>query len=373
MTKSIYKLQNSTPNCTNLQVGDLCPMPGKRVAVMGASGLVGQRFCQLLTNHPLFDEPDLYSWQRSGNKFLKDVLKVQPETVSPYLLEQRMRTLDVNEIMKEGYDAIFSAIPSSMEVNIELELSNRGARIFSNSGMNRMREDVPIIVPEVNDSHMEMLENRDGFIIANGNCSSIGLALPLKPLMKFGPAHVEVTTMQALSGAGYPGVASLDAVSNLVPYIESEEEKIMAEIPKIFGELDGGRIMKNSMGVDATCTRVPVREGHTESVVVRFQEKVDPGVLKDALRTFRGNPQRLGLPTAPENPLIVEESADRPQPALDLWRGKPERSRGMAVTVGRLRAKGNEARFVTLSHNTIRGAAGGSVLNAELAHSGGWI
>lgn len=346
-------------------------MQKKRVAVIGASGLVGQRFCQLLSGHPYFDEPDLFSWQRSENKRLGEILKVPPETISESLLERKMNTMDADIIIREHYDAIFSAIPSSLDHNIELELADHGGKIFTNSGMNRMREDVPIVVPEVNDSHFSILENRDGFIVANGNCSSIGLVLPLKPLAKLGLEHVEVTTLQALSGAGYPGVASLDAVSNLVPYIPSEEEKISAEVPKMLGNADSMKITNSGIRVDATCTRVPVREGHTESVTLRLNEPTDLESVKNLMNGFRGTPQQLTLPTAPVQPVIVEDSPDRPQPAMDLWRGSPLRARGMAVTVGRLRVRENEVRFVTLSHNTIRGAAGGSVLNAELLYRRG--
>lgn len=348
-------------------------MQKKRVAVIGASGLVGQRFCQLLSDHPYFGEPDLYSWQRSESKSLGEILKVPPETVSANLLERKMNVMDLDTILREDYDAIFSAIPSSLDHNIELELADRGAKIFTNSGMNRMRDDVPIVVPEVNDSHFSILEGKDGFIVANGNCSSIGLALPLRPLMNLGLEHVDVTTMQALSGAGYPGVPSLDAVSNLVPYIPSEEEKISAEVPKMLGEAGNGGIRNSGIVVDATCTRVPVREGHTESVTLRLKESTDVDTVRNAMKKFRGTPQKLNLPTAPVQPIIVENSPDRPQPAMDLWRGSPARARGMAVTVGRLRVRENEVRFVTLSHNTIRGAAGGSVLNAELLYSRGWL
>lgn len=339
---------------------------------MGASGLVGQRFCQLLSDHPYFENPVLYGWTNSGKK-LNDILKVSPDTIADELLNQKLESIVSTDILKENYDLIFSAIPSSLEENIELELASKGAKIFTNSGMNRMNPNVPIIIPEVNDSHFSLVEGRDGFIIANGNCSSIGLAIPLKPLMKYEPEHIEVTTMQALSGAGYPGVPSLDAVSNLVPFIEHEEEKIIAEIPKILGKQEKGRIIHRNLSIDATCTRVPVREGHTESVAIRFKQYPDKLELEESLRDFSGTPQELSLPTAPDHPLIVENSPDRPQPSLDLWRGNPARSKGMAVTVGRLRVKKNEARFVTLSHNTVRGAAGGSVLNAELAHARGLL
>lgn len=348
-------------------------MSKKTVAVIGASGIVGQRFCQLLSSHPLFDEPDLYSWHRSGETRLQDVLRVPEETISPSILGRKMSRLDASALLKEGYDAVFSAIPSSLEDNIELEISRKGMRVFTNSGLNRMRDDVPVIVPEVNSDHFSIVEGKDGYIIANGNCSSIGLALPLKPLMEFGPTHVEVTTMQALSGAGYPGVPSLDAVSNIVPHIPSEEGKIMSEVPKMLGKASGRSIASSSLEIDATCTRIPVREGHTESVAVTFQEEAGPDSIINAFSSFSSVPQELSLPTAPRRPIIVEASEDRPQPELDLWRGSPDRARGMAVTVGRVRVKRNTVRFITLSHNTIRGAAGGSILNAELAAARGLL
>lgn len=346
-------------------------MPKRRVALIGASGLVGQRFCQLLSDHPYFELPDLYAWNNSNRK-LSDVLKVPPDTIPDELLERNLEAVNVSKILSESYDVIFSAIPSSLDDNIELRLAEKGARIFTNSGLNRMLPEVPIIVPEVNDSHFSLVEGKDGFIVANGNCSSIGLVLPLKPLLAFGAEHVEVTTMQSLSGAGYPGVPSLDAVSNLIPYIVEEEEKMAAEIPKILGDARTSGIVNSRISIDATCTRVPVREGHTESITIRFSEEPETEELKQALENFRGTPQKLSLPTSPTQPIIVEDSPDRPQPVLDLWRGKG-RSAGMAVTVGRLRVRKNEARFVTLSHNTVRGAAGGSVLNAELAYSRGLL
>ena len=348
-------------------------MGKKRVAVIGASGLVGQRFCQLLSDHPYFDEPDLYAWQRSDNKRLEEVLRVPSNTISDSLLSQNLSLINTESIISEKYDAIFSAIPTSHEHNIELELRKAGNRVFTNSSTNRMLDDVPIVVPEINSVHMEMFRDSDGYIIANGNCSTIGLALPLKPLFSLGPEHIEVTTMQALSGAGYPGVPSLDAVSNIVPYIENEEEKIQIELPKVFGTLMGHAIVPPVLDVGVTCTRIPVREGHTESVTVKFERNIEEEDISALFSEFRGYPQNRKLPTSPEQPIIVQQDQGRPQPELDLWNGKPERARGMAVTVGRIRVRRDYLRFVTLSHNTIRGAAGGSVLNAEIALSRGLL
>lgn len=348
-------------------------MAKRTIALLGASGLVGQRFCQLLSNHPFFDEPDLYAWQRSDSKRLEEILKVPSNTISDSLLSKRMALLDTRAILAEKYDAIFSAIPTSPENNVELELSDAGSRIFTNSSTNRMLDKVPIVVPEINSGHMDMLEGQDGYIVANGNCSTIGLALPLKPLLSLGPEHIEATTMQALSGAGYPGVPSLDAVSNLIPFIEGEEEKIMRELPKVLGSVNGNRIIPRYIDMGVTCTRVPVREGHTEAVSIRFSGNIEDEDISALLSGFRAYPQLNRLPTAPFQPIIVKESDNRPQPELDLWNGNPDRARGMAVTVGRIRKQENYLRFATLSHNTIRGAAGGSVLNAEVAVSRGLL
>lgn len=337
------------------------------MAILGASGIVGQRFCQLLSNHPFFEEPDLFSWQRSDSKRLEEVLRVPSNTISRSLLEKRMAIIDPGAIAKEKYDAIFSAIPANGENNVELELASRGGRIFTNSSTNRMLPSVPIVVPEINSGHLEMLSGKEGFIVANGNCSTIGLALPLAPLMQFLPEHIEVTTMQALSGAGYPGTPALDAVSNLVPNIGGEEDKIKRELPKVFGSLVSGNIVPGNMEIGVTCTRVPVREGHTESVAVRFRDNIGEEDTPGLLSRFSSFPQERRLPTAPEHPIIVTGFDDRPQPELDLWNGVPERARGMAATVGRIRNEGNYLRFVALTHNTVRGAAGGSILNAEIA------
>lgn len=348
-------------------------MSKRRVAILGASGLVGQRFCQLLSGHPLFEEPDLYSWQRSDQKMLVDVLKVPSNTISGELLEKRMNIMETGALKAEKYDAIFSAIPDIPGKNLEMELSEAGNRIFTNSSTNRMNDGVPIVVPEINSDHMEMLRDRDGFIVANGNCSTIGLAIPLKPLLQFSPAHIEVTTMQALSGSGYPGVPSMDAVSNLVPFIGREEEKIMQELPKVFGSIHGGKVAPAQMDLGITCTRVPVRDGHTEAVSIRFEGDIQEEDIEGKLSGFCSYPQEHNLPTAPVRPIIVEKSEDRPQPQLDAWNGSPERARGMAVTVGRIRKQGSFLRFVTLSNNTVRGAAGGSVLNSEIAIGEGLI
>lgn len=333
--------------------------------------MVGQRFLEMLSYHPFFDLPSLYGSERSGGKVVSDLLTIPEPRISDELLSSRIMPLDVDAVAAEGYDAVFSALPSSAALAVEVEMMKRGCRIFTNASPNRMREDVPLVVPEVNHGHLAILGERKGFIVANGNCSSIGLAMGLKPLEPLGLQRVEVTTMQAISGAGHPGVPSLDIAGNVLPFIEGEEEKLSQEIPKIFGSLADGSIKAASMKVNATCTRVPVRDGHMESVLVETEKETSLQEVAGMFSSFRSLPQELSLPSAPQAPVIYRAENNRPQPLLDVNAGTPERARGMAATVGRVRTEGRHLRFMVLTHNTIRGAAGGSVLNAELLHSRG--
>ncbi len=340
-------------------------------AVLGASGMVGQRFCEMLSDHPYFDTPVLFGSERSGGKSIAEVLTIPEPRISDELLGAKIRPLDMGEIADGNFGAVFSALPSGVASGVEMPLMEKGCRIFTNASSNRMRREVPLVVPEVNHEHLGMVEGREGFIVANGNCSSIGLAMGLKPLEPLGLERVEVTTMQALSGAGYPGVPSLDASSNVIPYIDGEEEKLGIEIPKMFGTLEGGGITPSPVEVSATCTRVPVRDGHMESVLVSLGKEVDADEVRRMFSSFTSLPQRLELPSAPARPVILAADIRRPQPILDVNAGEPARARGMAATVGRVRVSGRNVRFIILTHNTIRGAAGGSVLNAEILHSRG--
>lgn len=347
-------------------------MSKRRVAVLGASGMVGQRFCEMLSDHPFFDLPALYASERSGGRKLNDVLLLPEPRISQELLDAKIEALDINAITAERFDIIFSALPTAVAKEVEGELRKRGQRIFTNASPYRMEKDVPLVVPEVNHEHLDLVRD-SGFIVANGNCSAIGLALGLKPLQPLGISRVEVTTLQALSGAGYPGVPSLDALSNVIPYIDGEEEKLEREVPKMLGTVENGAIKPAPISIRATCTRVPVREGHLESVSVDVERDTDEREVEELFSNFRSLPQELQLPSAPRRPIIVSSSHLRPQPALDVNAGEPQRARGMAATVGRVRVRGRNVRFIILSHNTIRGAAGGSVLNAELMHSRGMM
>jgi len=349
-------------------------MEKRNVVILGASGLVGQRFCQMLSNHPFFNVTALFGGSASDGKRLSEVLKI-PEYLIPdsELLNEIIDKVDVTAIRKLDPDIVFSALPNDLAKQMEIELSSLNMKIFTNASANRMSEDVPLVVPEVNHQSLETVREKEGFIVANGNCSSIGLALSLKPVMKFGVREISVTTFQAVSGAGYPGMPSLDIMDNLVPHIPQEEEKIAQEIPKMFGTVESGRIRNSGIKVYPTCVRVPVRDSHLEVVEAILDQETNLDEILESFRNFRSLPQEMKLPSAPEIPVILRAEENRPQPSLDSMAGSPERSGGMSATVGRVKLSGRRLRYVTLSHNTIRGAAGGSVLNAELMFKRGWI
>jgi len=236
-----------------------------------------------------------------------------------------------------------------------------------------MRPDVPLLIPEVNPDHLEMVRSQStfsngGYIVTNANCSTTGLALPLQAIyQKFGLRACYVSTYQAVSGAGYPGVPSLDILGNVVPFIKNEEEKMEEEIHKMLGKLDGNKVRYAEFEMIASCARVPVVDGHLESVVVKLGKEGSPEDVIKVMEKFKPEPQKLKLPTAPVQPIIVRREENRPQPAADALAGDPARARGMAVSIGRVRESKGYIKFWLLSHNTLRGGAGGSVLNAELA------
>jgi aspartate-semialdehyde dehydrogenase len=342
--------------------------------ILGASGLVGQRFCQMLSNHPYFNITGLFGGPASDGKRLSDVLKLPDYCISQSeLLSERIDHLDIGKVRRLDPEIVFSALPNDLAKDAELELASHSIPVFTNASANRMREDVPLVVPEVNSECLDIVTGKDGYIVANGNCSSIGLALSLKPLVKFGVRDVNVTTFQAASGAGYPGIPSMDIMDNIVPYIQDEEEKIVKEIPKMFGSLEAGKVKNSDITVNPTCVRVPVRDSHLEVVRVTVDRDVTPEEISDAYMNFRSVPQEMQLPSAPVKPVILRNEENRPQPYLDSMAGSPDRARGMAATVGRVQISGRIIRYVTLSHNTIRGAAGGSVLNAELMFKKGMV
>lgn len=328
-----------------------------RVAILGCTGLVGQQFVRLLEDHPFFKISGLTASARSAGKETIAGLPVLETTVAG--------------VMQSGARVVFSALPATIAAGLEAELRRQGLFVFSNASSHRLDPRVPLLIPEVNPEHLALVQAQlrefPGFIVANPNCVVAGLAMALKPLMPFSPQAATVTTFQAVSGGGRRGVASWDILGNVIPFIANEEEKIVLETGKILGDWTGAGIHANGLELYPSCCRVPVREGHLQSVSVEFRQPPDSDALRQAFAAFSPEAQRLGLPTAPLRPILLREEEDRPQPALDVMPGEPERTAGMAVSVGRLRTQGRRCSFFLLVNNTVRGAAGGSVLNAELA------
>lgn len=341
----------------------MTPKSKIEVGILGATGTVGQQFIALLAGHPWFQTTWLAASERSSGKRYGDL----PWRL-PVAAPEAAANLSVEALTPGvGPKLVFSALDSSVAGQAETEFAAAGHIVLSNSRNHRMDPLVPLLIPEVNPGHLSLLaaqrqrEKRSGAIITNSNCSTMFLAIALAALRQFEPKRVLVTTLQALSGAGYPGVASLDATANVIPFIEGEEEKIESETRKILGSLNGTEVVAHPMTISATTTRVPVVNGHTEAISVEFGKKVSREEILEAFRNFAGEPQELRLPSAPPRPIIYLEGVNRPQPRLDV-----ERDGGMVVHVGRLRpcpVLGHK--FVILGHNTIRGAAGAAILNAE--------
>lgn len=344
-------------------------MERRRVGILGATGMVGQRFIQLLHNHPWFEITWLAASDRSAGKAYGEACKWKLDTPLPAKIAAMKVQPNVPELCEgELPKIIFAALDADIARELEPQFAAAGCAVISNSSAFRMVADVPLVVPEVNADHLQLIEtqawrrDRGGYIVTNPNCSAIGLVLALKPLEeRFGIESLFVSTMQAVSGAGYPGVPSLDILGNVVPFIKNEEEKMQEEVGKLLGRLRGNQISMLDAKVSAHCNRVPVEDGHTECVSVKFRKKATREEILAAWNEFaplRGD----GLPTAPEVPVEFDGAVDRPQPRLDRMRGH-----GMASTVGRLReCPLLDWKFVVLSHNTIRGAAGAALLNAEV-------
>ena len=348
------------------------------VAVLGATGPIGQRFVQMLENHPYFEVEGLYASERSGGKKFGDTVRIRDHEFPDEVLETKIKVMDLSHISKNVRVA-FSGIPSEIAGPTETELSKKGVAVFTNAGSHRMDKHVPIIIPEINPDHLSSVEQQDtygngGYIVTNANCASTGIAMPLFSLdKKFGLNEVFVSTYQALSGAGYPGVASLDAVGNIVPFIDKEEEKMEKELAKILGGYSPKGFEPAGFKVMANCARVPVIDGHTASLTLKLGSDPSLEEIASVLSKFKGEPQKLKLPSAPKQPIIVRQEKDRPQPVYDVLAGSPNRAKGMVSTVGRIRESNGYYKMFVLSHNTIRGGAGGSVLNAELFKARGLL
>jgi aspartate-semialdehyde dehydrogenase len=344
-----------------------------RTCILGATGIVGQHFVRILQDHPFFEITTVTASPRSqGLAFSNATDWIVSGSVPREVRDMVVQKTQLGEILKQDPDIVFSALPSSIASDIESELARAGIPVFSNAGSHRLDQTVPILIPEVNPEHLSLITHQDygsGFIVTNSNCSTSGLVMVLKPLVEYGIHNIIVTTFQAVSGAGRKGVSSMDILSNFIPFISNEEEKIAVETCKILGYLENGRITPAHFDVNASCTRVPVLDGHLESVVIEFEDPLDVDTVTKAMSIFTGEPQNLNLPTAPVRPLIVMQEPDRPQPKRDLSLSEP--NLGMAVMVGRIRCNQNRLSMFLLVHNTVRGAAGASVLNAEFARAKG--
>lgn len=341
------------------------------VGVLGATGMVGQSFVKFLQGHPWFDLKWVGASDRSAGKKYREATSwrldgVMPETVANLTVEDS----------KPGNapKLVFSAMDASVATDIERAFAEAGHAVISNSRNHRMEPDVPLLVPEVNADHLKLipLQKKRGWkgcIATNPNCSTVVLTLALGPLKQFGITRVIATTMQAISGAGYPGVASMDITANVVPFIGGEEEKMQQETQKILGDILGEGVAPLAARVSAHCNRVPVVDGHMVATSVEFSSKPTEADLRATFENFRGVPQQRNLPSAPARPVIYMPQQDRPQPRRDV-----ERERGMAVFVGRLRpCPALDWKFMAMGHNTVRGAAGAAVLNAELIVSEGLL
>jgi len=347
-----------------------------RVGVLGATGAVGQRFVQMLQGHPWFELSVLCASQRNAGKRYGDACNWLLRGDMPAHLQDV-----ILQKMAPGIDCqiVFSAMPSGPARTIEAEMAAAGYVVCSNASAYRYEPDVPLLIPEVNPEHMGLIDLQrrrrgwPGFITTNPNCSTTHLVSALHPLHEaFGVRKVFVVTMQAVSGAGYTGVTSMDIIDNVVPYIGSEEEKMEHREPqKLLGRFDGEAVETADFVVSAHCNRVPVRNGHLAAVSVAFDERPSLEDVRQAWAEYDPLPQRMGLPSAPQQAILYREEADRPQPRMDRLAGSVP---GMATVVGRLREDPLlHVKFLALGHNTIRGAAGGSLLNAELLVSQGYL
>ena len=342
------------------------------VAVLGATGSVGQRFVQLLEHHPWFRLHEVVASERSAGKSYADAADWRLDT----LLPNDAANLTVKSLGGELESRLlFSGLDSSVAGEAEEHYASRGCVVVTNSKNHRMDGDVPLLLAEINADHLAAIEKqktrRSGYIVTNSNCSTMGLALAVAPIeRRWGIEQMHVTTMQAVSGAGWNGVTSLAILDNVIPYISGEEEKIEIEPRKILGAWDGERFVYAPMRISAQTNRVPTIDGHLMTISLAVRNEV-PSIdeIKEALRTFKGVPQELQLPSAPRQPIHVLDEVDRPQPRLDR-----DRERGMSVSVGRIRpCPLLHIRMVALVHNTIRGAAGAALLNAELLEAKGLL
>jgi aspartate-semialdehyde dehydrogenase len=347
------------------------------VAVLGATGMVGQRFIELLQGHPWFDLVGLGASERHSGRPYAEVSRWRLPSSEMPAATGKLPVVTSNPESLPGVKIVFSALPAEVAGDIEADFARAGIAVFSNAKNHRMAADVPLLIPEVNADHaaaivqQRRLRNWSGFIVTNANCSATPLAMALKPLHEaFGVRKVMVTTLQAISGAGYPGLPSYDILDNAIPYIDGEEEKVQAEILKMLGRWEEGHGFTDApMIVSAHCNRVATREGHLECASIELERDAEPEEIIATWENYQPESQQLKLPSAPDSALLYRREVDRPQTLRDRDTG-----RGMTVTIGRLRrCPILSYKFALLGHNTIRGAAGGSILNAERCVSKGLV
>jgi aspartate-semialdehyde dehydrogenase len=335
--------------------------------------MVGQRFIQLLERHPWFEVAWVAASERSFGKTYAEAAKWKMKTPIPARVA-RMQLSAAEP--KDAPKVIFAALDADIAREMEPAFAQAGCAVISNSSAFRMHPHVPLVIPEINADHIKLIDSQTwrresgGFMVTNSNCSVMGLALALAPLQKaFGIEAVFAVTMQAISGAGYPGVASLDILGNVVPFIKNEEEKMQEEAGKLLGKLRGREVIPAGFAISTHCNRVAVEDGHTESISIKLKKRASAEKIIAAWREYRGMVDDLKLPFAPAEPIFYDERPDRPQPRLDI-----ERGHGMTVSCGRLRPCSLlDWKFTMLSHNTIRGAAGAALLNAELLKAKGYL
>ncbi len=343
------------------------------VGILGATGMVGQRLVSLLEHHPWFEAKWLAASERSAGKTYREACNWRLRDPLP----KGVADFPVHECKPAGAPPLlFSSLDSKVAGEVEREFAQAGHVVVSNSSNFRMEHDVPLLIPDVNPDHLALVcEQRKqrkwkGMIVTNPNCTTVGLVMSLAPLERaFGIEKVLMTSMQAVSGAGYPGIPTLDILGNVVPFIGGEEEKVERETRKLLGKCVDGHVKMGDFIVSAHCNRVMVEDGHTETISVAFKNQATAADITQAWRAYRSLPQERGLPSAPKHPIVVREERDRPQPKFDL-----ESEHGMATVVGRLReCPVLQFKYVALSHNTVRGAAGAALLNAELMKTEGYL
>jgi aspartate-semialdehyde dehydrogenase len=352
------------------------PLPANRkakwpVAILGATGAVGQMFVRLLADHPWFEIAELAASERSAGKKYGEVTRWLEGSTPPSIQNRRVIACDPGVV---SAPIVFSALDAVVAGEVETAFAKAGKFVLSNAKNFRMEPDVPLVIPEVNGDHLALIECQRqrrgwrGAIVTNANCSATVAAVALAPLhQRFGVKQLFLSTMQAVSGAGYPGVPSLDILGNVIPYIAEEEPKLERELLKLLGTYADGEVTSAAFKVSAHTNRVPVEHGHTICMTIGFDEKPSPESAIETMKAWQGLPSTAGLPTRPKQPLVVSDALDRPQPKRDVNAGG-----GMTVTVGRVRRDAVlDLRMVALGHNTVRGAAGGSVLNAELLATNG--